>query len=345
MSSSRSAASVRAKRAGPQSEQTFGRPSGPGPATSIGSTQIFNSGGNTTGANARIHGTSSKSAPPTREAPHGVTNDLLNPAPGSKMSMNSAIALITIRLGRLESFMHQYNLEGAAPNNAVANSAESMQPILSRLSELEHVVAGIKSQAQAPVQAQKTSKEAGNDNNHNLMLLTRIAALEKQVNTSSNSVAGVQPVLFNGLKTDVDGIKKTCQSFSEEVNELKDMLLRLQTYTMETNAKLVNTVFPLYDSVNVVDFEDNEVVGNESMNDGSELFLCAQEVDDLCYSDEDTDNDVEYFEETDTLIRDKTVGGSLTKNGVSVVYDENGTTFTPSLKELINQELMSCSRF
>ena len=340
MSSSRSAASVRAKRAGPQSEQTFGRPSGPGPATSIGSTQIFNSGGNTTGANARIHGTSSKSAPPTRESPHGVTNDLLNPPPGSKMSMNSAIALITIRLGRLESFMHQYNLEGPTPNNAVANSAEAMQPILSRLSDLENVVAGIK--AQAPSQGMKTSKDA---DNNNLMLLTRISSLEKQVSTSSNSAAGVQPVLFNGLKTDVDGIKKTFQSFSEEVNELKDMLLRLQTYTMETNAKLVNTVFPLYDSVNVVDFEDNEVVGNGSANDGSELFLYAQEVDDLCYSDEDADNDVEYFEETDTLIRDKTVGGSLTKTGVSIAYDENGTTFTPSLKELINQELMSCARF
>jgi hypothetical protein len=127
-------------------------------------------------------------------------------------------------------------------------------------------------------------------------------------------------------------------------------LLRLQTYTMETNAKLVNTVFPLYDTVNVVDFEDNEGGGNKSANgviggdDGSDHFLYAQEVDDLCYS-EDEDNDVEYCEERDLLIGDKPAGVPLTKNGISVTYDENITTFTPNLKDLINQELMNCSRF
>lgn len=348
MSSSRSAASVRAKRAGPQSEQTFGRASGPGPATSIGSTQIFNSGGNTTGANARIHGTGTKSVP-TKE-PVNPVNEFLNPAPGTKMSMNSAVALITIRLGRLEAFMHQYNLEGHSPNNAGANGTEEMKTVLSRLSDLENVVAGIKGQVQGQGQGQgqRSSKEA--DSGNNVMFLTRIAALERQVAASSNAAGSVQPTLFNGLKTEVDGVKTTVQSFSEEVKELKDMLLRLQTYTMETNAKLVNTVFPLYDTVNVVDFEDNEFGGNKGANgaivgdNGSDHFLYAQEVDDLCYS-EDEDNDVEYCEETDLLIGDKPDGAPLTKNGISVTYDENVTTFTSNLKDLINQELMNCARF
>ena len=349
MSSSRSAASVRAKRAGPQSEQTFGRPSGPGPATSIGSTQIFNSGGNTTGANARIHGTGTGAKPvPTKETVNPV-NEFLTPAPGTKMSVNSAVALITIRLGRLEAFMHQYNLEGPSQPQSQSqsqyDSSEEMQTVLSRLSDLERVVAGLKTQTQTQGQGQgqRSSKETtGGDN---LMLVTRINALEKQVSTSSNS-AGVQPVVFNGLKTEVEDVKKTFQSFSEEVKELKDMLLRLQTYTMETNAKLVNTMFPLYDSVNVVDFEENGVIGDNrrASDNDSDQFLYAQEVDDLCYS-EDDNNDVEYCEESDRLIDDNALNATQTKNGISVTYDENVTTFTPNLKELINQELMNCARF
>jgi hypothetical protein len=346
MSSSRSAASVRAKRAGPQSEQTFGRPSGPGPATSIGSTPIFNSGGNTTGANARIHGTSAKSVP-VKETVNPV-NEFLNPAPGSKMSVNNAVALITIRLGRLEAFMHQYNLEGpsqAQSQSQSGASSEEMQTVLSRLSDLEHVVAGLKTQTQTQVQGQgqRSSKDTGGGDN--LMLVTRINALEKQV-SASNASSGVQPVLFNGLKTEVEGVKKTFESFSEEVKELKDMLLRLQTYTMETNAKLVNTMFPLYDSVNVVDFEDSGVIGDNRRagDNDSDQFLYAQEVDDLCYS-EDENNDVEYGEETDRLIDNNALNATQTKNGINITYDENTTTFTPNLKELISQELMNCSRF
>jgi hypothetical protein len=354
MSSSRSAASVRAKRAGPQQEQTFGRASGPGPVTSIGSTQIFNAGGNTTGANARIHGSgvnaSVKSAPLSRE-----TNDLSNPAPGSKISVNGAIALIAVRLGRLESFMHQYNLE----DRGASLNTESMQPILTRLSDLEYTVAGMKTQVQTQTQTQ-THKSSKDTEGSNLLLLTRINALEKQVSASSNSSSApsVQPGLFNGLKTEVEGVKNSVNTFSEEMKELKDMLLRLQTYTMQTNAKLVNAVLPLYENVNVQEFE--EMNGDNNGDVGGD-FLYAQEVDDLCYSeDQDQDQDqhqdrdrdqdqdqqdyvgVNVAEETNRLN-----GGSVgsNKNGISIIYNENSTTFTPNLKELINQELMNCSRF
>lgn len=318
MSSSRSAASVRAKRAGPQPEQTFGRASGPGPVTSIGSTQIFNSGGNTTGANARIHGSGANGASSANSAKTPVrdVSELSPPVPGGKMSVNSAIALITTRLGRLELFMHQYNLEDRG-------TSFSGEPILTRLTELENVVAGLKAQTQTQTQGQKSSKET--DGGSNLLLLTRIVALEKQV--SSSNPASVNPTLFNGLKTEVEGVKTSVSSFSEEIKELKDMLLRLQAYTMETNAKLVNTVFPLYDTVNVQDF------------DNSDEFLYAQEVDDLCYSDDQADDYVggDSLDETDRLIE------SDNKNGISVVYSECSSTFTPNLKELINQELMNCS--
>jgi hypothetical protein len=205
------------------------------------------------------------------------------------------------------------------------------------LSELESVVLGLKaqmqgqSQAQSQAYTQKSSKEV--DGGSNLLLLTRIVALEKQV-SSSASPASVQPALFNGLKTEVEGVKTSVSSFSEEIKELKDMLLRLQTYTMETNAKLVNTVFPLYDTVNVQDF------------DNSDEFLYAQEVDDLCYSDDQADDYVgdDSVDETERLIdTNNNDNTNSNKNGISVTYSECSSTFTPNLKELINQELMNCS--
>lgn len=321
MSSSRSAASVRAKRAGPQPEQTFGRASGPGPVTSIGSTQIFNSGGNTTGANARIHGPGASAS--GAKTPVRDVSELSPPVPGGKMSVNSAIALITTRLGRLELFMHQYNLEDRG-------TSFSGEPLLTRLTELENVVAGLKAQTQG--QGQKSSKET--DGGSNLLLLTRIVALEKQVSSSNPAPASVNPTLFNGLKTEVDGVKTSVSSFSEEIKELKDMLLRLQAYTMETNAKLVNTVFPLYDTVNVQDFDN----GDE--------FLYAQEVDDLCYSDDQADDYIgedSVDESSERLLENNNNHSNGNKNGISVVYNENPNTFTPNLKELINQELMNCS--
>ena len=344
MSSSRSAASVRAKRAGPQPEQTFGRASGPGPVTSIGSTQIFNSGGNTTGANARIHGTSGSSGANSASFKTPVARDMQEgpvptSIPGGKMSVNSAIALITTRLGRLELFMHQYHLEDRG-------GSFSEEPILTRLSELENVVLSLKAQVQVQAQSQaqsqsqpqtqKTSKEV--DSGNNLMLLTRISSLEKHVSSSNSTV---QSSVFNGLKSEVEGVKSSVSSFSEEIKELKDMLLRLQTYTMETNAKLVNTVFPLYDTVNVQDF------------DNGDDFLYAQEVDDLCYSDDQADDYLgdDAADETDRLIdasssnnnNNNNNNTSATKNGISVTYNECSSTFTPNLKELINQELMNCS--
>jgi hypothetical protein len=110
---------------------------------------------------------------------------------------------------------------------------------------------------------------------------------------------------------------------------------------METNAKLVNTVFPLYDAVNVQDF------------DNSDEFLYAQEVDDLCYSDDQADDYVgeDSVDETDRLIdasnnnnnNNNNNNTSAAKNGISVTYNECSSTFTPNLKELINQELMNCS--
>lgn len=289
--STRSAATVRAKRA----EQPFTRQP-TGPATSINSQQMFNSGGNTTGANARINGPngSSKSVATTNSSP---SHDPLNPAAGSKLTIGNAIALITLRLGRVESFMHQYNLEGQGHGQGQSYGEEGhsendelMQMVLSRLTALEHsatVAATV-----APATASSVLKPV--DSGSNQLIQNRMTGLEQTVLTSSE---------------DIVSLKDISSSINSELKETRDLLLKLQSFTMETNTRLVNTIFcPDENGFNIHEFEpqDDYGVGFNQMPD-------------------------EYF--TEELENGGEMHGDFLIQGASHV--------SANLKDLINQELLS----
>jgi hypothetical protein len=125
-----------------------------------------------------------------------------------KLSVSDAIALITIRLGRVETFINNLppldQLEHYSSNTQPEQN-ENMKivddavfkSICSRLDKLEH---------------SKTASVA-----------TTI------VNTSSNNE-------IQELRTDNSSLR-------EEISELKNLLLQLQNYTMTTNQKLCDIIF------------------------------------------------------------------------------------------------------
>ena len=301
MSSTRSGANVRAKRPTPQQEQSYPRPqSGPGPVTSINSQQIFNnSGANTTGANARISGPRGSTSSGSQQSQPAQTNDLLNPPQGSKLTIGNAVALITLRLGRLESFMHQYQLEDH--HNDGDNNI--MQSVLTRLSALEH----------------KPTKDDGS----NQLILNRLNALEtvskettskaqyktyKEPVTAIASVPTVSLEQYMALQVDVS-------SLHEELRETKDLLLKLQSFTMETNAKLVNTIFCPIDQFDIQDFENAVDDINKYELDDCELHGSFENADEDGFLEEETD-------------------------GESCDHETKSTTLSVNLKELISQELL-----
>jgi len=319
MNNSRTGANVRAKRTTTPAEYAKPQTS---PVTSINSQQIFHSNANTTGANARISGSSNKSATQQKQQgqqgqqgqqqqqqQQGQYNDIVNPPAGSKLTIGNAVALITIRLGRLESFMNQQGLDGGNGNND-----EILRTVLTRVSALEQKVNS----------NSNTNSVNSNTNSVNSVNITDALVLSRIVALEENSANHNYNVMSEGLKSleqtlgemhsanvapnseEIDSLKLGFQSFTEELKEMKDLLLKLQSFTMETNSKLVNTIFSQVDQFDVHEFENESSDFNQ--------YMCADT--------EDLEEEVEEGEVEGDLEEE-------TKSGIQVNF-----------KEMINQELL-----
>lgn len=343
--SSRSGATVRTKRTTTPAE--YARPQ-TGPVTSVHSQQIFNSGANTTGVNARINGTSGAttknvSTPPSQQQYVQQPTELYNPPPGSKLTIGNAVALITLRLGRLETFMNQYQLEEPRNGNDLNN--EIMQSVLTRITALEQ-----KSSMDHSVGSVNSSKNAtsGNSNGNgnstvtvvDQSVLNRVIALEKHSETHHSNIKVVSDGLrsietslreisktevephantdyVSEVKSELGFIREEFHTFAEELKETKDLLLKLQSFTMETNSKLVNTIFSQVDQFNIQEYQ-NEM----------DEFVC----------DDTFDEDVQEFGSNEVE--------ELGEDEESVAEDTNEIKsggITVNFKELISRELLGIS--
>jgi hypothetical protein len=123
------------------------------------------------------------------------------PAPGvpgpTQMTVQNAVTLMSIRLGRLETFMQKMEGEGEGAENENSRIVDDgvFNSIVSRLDALER--------------------------GHKLL-------------------SGSKPVTTNESN---DQLLETVNDLKSEVSELKDLLLGLQSFTMQTNQKLVDIVF------------------------------------------------------------------------------------------------------
>jgi hypothetical protein len=136
------------------------------------------------------------------------------PQPNPKLSFSDAIALITIRLGRVETFINnlppldqleQYSATSQPENNENMKIVDEavFKNIVSRLDKLEQVKP-VPIQTQAPI-VDNTEIKSFKEENHFL--------------------------------------KEEISSLKEEMNELKNIILQLQNYTMTTNQKLCDIIF------------------------------------------------------------------------------------------------------
>lgn len=262
--SSRSGTNVRAKRTTAAPAEYVRPTPGAGPVTSH---QVFNTGANTTGMNARINGpnnsTTTKNVSNQQQQQYSSQpTDIYNPPAGSKLTIGNAVALITLRLGRLETFMNQYQLEEPRVEDGSKN--EIIQMVLSRISALEQKTGTF-----------SDSKSVGTTD-INQSVLNRVIALEKNseahyanyrnvseglknVETTVQNLLVAPAVNENGEQS--SSFRDRFDNFAEELRETKDLLLKLQSFTMETNTKLVNTIFSQVDQFEIQEF-DNELNDN-----------------------------------------------------------------------------------
>ena len=142
--------------------------------------------------------------PPKQMQPQQQVPNLQTPgtgAPGpTQMTVQNAVTLMSIRLGRLETFMQK--MEGEADGEGATNDN-------SRIVD-EGVFNSI---------------------------VSRLDALER----GHKLLSGSKPQVVNTEST--TQLADSFESLKSEVGELKDLLLGLQSFTMQTNQKLVDIVF------------------------------------------------------------------------------------------------------
>jgi len=211
-----------------------------------------------------------------------------SPGPGSippgsgsavpkQMTVQNAVALISLRLSRVETIVQKFENEempigGGAGGNENSQFVDRgvFDNIVSRLDALER--------------------------GHKLLAA---AGANKQVLATSAAVPAPAPVPSVAAVTKLE---EKVESLKAEMVQVKDLLLKLQSFTMETNQKLVDMV------------SDNMMMGPEG-NDA-----------------QDTDADTEMARDV-TSVQNVDVETSTEMNNV------NATILGASLKDLIQREL------
>jgi hypothetical protein len=190
------------------------------------------------------------------------------PQPNPKLSFSDAIALITIRLGRVETFINnlppldqleQYSSTSQPENNENMKIVDEavFKNIVSRLDKLEQIKT-------TPIQTQTSIV----DN-------SEIQSF-KEVNSS--------------LKDEIFSLK-------DEMNELKNIILQLQNYTLTTNQKLCNIIFSNdNEDKNISDELSKLLSQSDNENDsGLEEYLSAS-LNNIIISDNNDDTIIEDIE-------------------------------------------------
>jgi len=200
------------------------------------------------------------------------SQQLQQPQAHAKLSLSDAIGLITLRLGRVETIVQhlQTDLPPNEINGQTSDMGDNMKlvddsvfaNIVSRIDQLENVqkqtVAKVNSQIQLQTQLQtQLQKQAIQPKTANTTSTT--------VETSQNSSISLQ------YETKINDLNETVKGLHLEIDDLKNMLLKLQSFTMETNQKLTDIIFSDNSSQEHGDL--SETVTDGIMSNGIQGFL------------------------------------------------------------------------
>lgn len=237
------------------------------------------------------------------------------PPMNPKLSISDAIALITLRLGRVETIVSNYdpNAGSSGGGNQQMNYDENMRMVD------EQVFNSIVSRLDTLEKARNVSVPGNQQVEQRLSVLEKNQKLliEKQqqapvvVTQSPEERTIVNDVTEEKLKP----MEESIQYVKSELSMVKDLLLKLQSFTMETNQKLADIVFDVEDKSalnNAFMMSLHNSDFNVNMNSGITIL-------DGVHDDENSAHD----------------------DGVEIVDELNNTIQSTNLKELVKQELMN----
>jgi regulator of replication initiation timing len=208
----------------------------------------------------------SQSQRPTNQSQSQRATTQNEPPQNPKISISDAIGLVTLRLGRLETFMHTINHEGVPSFDNLDDNARIIDDnvfknIVSRLDNIENKVSEYENKLQS-IKSELIS------------------------NFSSNSVQKIDSDnLFEKIKNSpfVNDMRDKQQAQQTSLYEVKDMILKLQSFYMETNSTLKGHI-EQYETDKIlfsqgdlnkeqyVDYEESEIVDDDNLTiDGNSL--------------------------------------------------------------------------
>lgn len=236
-----------------------------------------------------------------------------------KLSISDAIALITLRLGRVENIVSTYDPNaGSNSGNHQMNYDENMrmvdeQVFNSIVARLEALEKG-RNMGSVGVIEQRLSVLEKNQK----MLLEK----QQQVPVVTTTTTPVETTIVNDVAEEkLKPMEESIQYVKGELSSVKDLLLKLQSFTMETNQKLADIVFDVEDKSaealnNAFMMSLHNSAFNMNMDMGEGITIL------------DGDNE----EETGTENQNE---------GVEIVDQVSDTIQSTNLKELVKQELMN----
>lgn len=190
-----------------------------------------------------------------------------------KLSISDAIALITLRLGRVENIVSNLPNEPRGDGEGAGQMYDEnmrmvdqnvFNSIVTRLDTLEkNQKLLIEKQKSAPV-----AQSAG----------TAVAPIKQMVQ---------ETIIKDVSDEKIEPMRETIQVLKDEVSELKGLLVKLQSFTMETNKKLTDIVFD--DNIPQMFNQSFMFHGGASMmgghpfkEDGGDEMIVLENIDDEC---------------------------------------------------------------
>ena len=189
-----------------------------------------------------------------------------------KLSISDAIGLITLRLGRVEQLVQTIQTNPNDPTsipedngNNVLVDKQVFDSIVKRLETLEK-------QKNVPTSTPTSAPALANTST------IPVAALQQLVSIQKYEIF-VKDVAkeFKEMRELIAAKPTATSALTNEIAELKEMLLKLQTFTMETNSKLVNMIFSDSAQFEILEQEDTEEIdelrGGEVIDDFNMKFF------------------------------------------------------------------------
>jgi hypothetical protein len=254
MSVNRSVAAAQRRRAAPPNPPPPSR----GPQPSINSAQAF--------ANQMKTGPAPK-IPVSKMSTQPMPQDNSNQGVGSinKMTIAQAITLITLRLGKVETQLHDLALEAPMMNSyQVSGSSDNM--VLLDKSVIESINSRLES----------LEKRSSNSSGPELLLLKQQVEGLKPV-VSQNKVA------LAAMIKDLSNLKTNMTNLTNDFNDSKELVSALQNLTMDNSQKIVdlNSLMGqdnLEENEQILDENEHEEYQEEENTDNIELDIDEKEL-------------------------------------------------------------------